>query len=211
MKQLAKLEQKLPAALKKAGVPQIAALVLLAVSVFGIGGAKLAGYYSSTMAGFNSGKYSITADLDQRVSAAANVVTVAKKIAGVDEALLTAAEDAVNALSEPLGPADTCAANETLDAAVEALYDAQIAPLEGGGTREVGTFSLNAEEFSAAFAAQSDQISIKHILSYAVRSNRDTLICDTPSLPKSSWHDKFVLPRLRASADGDMSSARTTP
>ena len=102
MKQLAKLEQKLPAALKKAGVPQIAALVLLAVSVFGIGGAKLAGYYSSTMAGFNSGKYSITADLDQRVSAAANVVTVAKKIAGVDEALLTAAEDAVNALSEPL-------------------------------------------------------------------------------------------------------------
>ena len=60
------------------------------------------------------------------MSAAANVVTVAKKIAGVDEALLTAAEDAVNALSEPLGPADTCAANETLDAAVEALYDAAL-------------------------------------------------------------------------------------
>ena len=126
MKQLAKLEQNLPAVLKKTGVPQAAALVLLAVSVFGVGGAKLAGYYSGTMAGFTTGKYSITADLDQRVSAAANVVTVAKKITGVDQTLLAAAEEAVNALSAPLGPADTYAANETLDAAVEALYDAAL-------------------------------------------------------------------------------------
>ena len=52
-------------------MPQAVALVLLAVSVFGIGGAKLAGYYSGTMAGFTTGNNSITADLDQRVSAAA--------------------------------------------------------------------------------------------------------------------------------------------
>lgn len=136
MKQLAKLEQKLPAALKKAGVPQIAALVLLAVSVFGIGGAKLAGYYNSTMEGFRSGQYSITADLDQRVSAAANVVTVAKKIPGVDAELLRAAENAVDAFSTPMGPADAWAANETLDAAVEALYDAAL-PLAGADQKDL--------------------------------------------------------------------------
>lgn len=136
MKQLAKLEQNLPAVLKKTGVPQAAALLLLAVSVFGIGGAKLAGHYSDTMAGFNSGKYSITADLDQRVSAAANVVTVAKKIAGVDQTLLAAAQNAVDALAEPMGPADTYAANETLDAAVEALYDAAL-PLASADQKDL--------------------------------------------------------------------------
>lgn len=136
MKQLAKLEQNLPAVLKKTGVPQAVALVLLAVSVFGIGGAKLAGYYSSTMAGFTTGQYSITADLDQRVSAAANVVTVAKKIAGVDQTLLAAAEEAVNALSEPMGPADTYAANEALNTAVEALYDAAL-PLASADQKDL--------------------------------------------------------------------------
>lgn len=136
MKQLAKLEQNLPAVLKKTGVPQAVALLLLAVSVFGIGGAKLAGYYSSTMAGFTTGQYSITADLDQRVSAAANVVTVAKKIAGVDQTLLAAAEDAVNALSEPMGPADTYAANEALNTAVEALYDAAL-PLASADQKDL--------------------------------------------------------------------------
>ena len=136
MKQLAKLEQNLPAVLKKTGVPQAVALLLLAVSVFGIGGAKLAGYYSSTMAGFTTGQYSITADLDQRVSAAANVVTVAKKIAGVDQTLLAAAEEAVNALSEPMGPADTYAANEALNTAVEALYDAAL-PLASADQKDL--------------------------------------------------------------------------
>ena len=107
MKKFLQLEQKLPAAFKHAGVPQIIAIVLVLVSVFGIGGAKLAGYYNNTMAGFNSGKYSITADMDQRVSAAANVVTVAKKITGVDAQLVQAAEQAVNALQQPSGPAQT--------------------------------------------------------------------------------------------------------
>ena len=44
---------------------------------------------------------------------------------------------------------------------LEALYDAQIAPLEGGGTREVGTFSLNAEEFSAAFALEASTVPVE--------------------------------------------------
>ena len=136
MKQLAKLEQNLPAVFKKTGVPQAAALLLLAVSVFGIGGAKLAGYYSEPMGGVTSGKYSIPADLDQRVSAAANVVTVAKKIAGVDQTLLAAAQNAVDALAEPMGPADTYAANETLDAAVEALYDAAL-PLASADQKDL--------------------------------------------------------------------------
>lgn len=44
---------------------------------------------------------------------------------------------------------------------LEALYDAQIAPLEGGGTREAGTFSLNAEEFSASFALEASTVPVE--------------------------------------------------
>lgn len=44
---------------------------------------------------------------------------------------------------------------------LEALYDAQIAPLEGGGTREVGTFALNAEEFSASFALEASTVPVE--------------------------------------------------
>ena len=136
MKKFLQLEQKLPAAFKRAGVPQIIAIVLVLVSVFGIGGAKLAGYYNNTMAGFNSGKYSITADMDQRVSAAANVVTVAKKITGVDAQLVQAAEQAVNALQQPSGPAQTYANDQILDTAVEALYDAAL-PLASADQKDL--------------------------------------------------------------------------
>ncbi len=136
MNGLAKLEQKLPAGLKKAGVPQLAAVLLLAVSVFGIGGAKLAGYYSETMAGFSSGQYSITADMDQRVSAAANVVTVAGKIGGVDQQLLADAKQAVDALSTLPGPAETYAADQTLEQAIEALYD-QALPLASADQKDM--------------------------------------------------------------------------
>lgn len=126
MNKFLQLEQKLPAVFKRTGVPQITAVLLMAVGVFGIGGAKLAGYYNNTMAGFNSGKYSITADMDQRVSAAANVVTVAKKITGLDAQLVQAAEQAVDALKQPVGPKQTYANDQVLNTAVEALYDAAL-------------------------------------------------------------------------------------
>ena len=41
--------------------------------VFGIGGAKLAGYAQRTAASFDSGMYSISADLDARLNAAADL------------------------------------------------------------------------------------------------------------------------------------------
>ena len=44
---------------------------------------------------------------------------------------------------------------------LEALYDAQIAPLEGGGTCEAGIFSLNAEEFSASFALEASTVPVE--------------------------------------------------
>ena len=54
----------------------------------------------------------------------------------MDQTLLAAAEEAVNALSESMGPADTYAANETLDAAVEALYDAAL-PLASADQKDL--------------------------------------------------------------------------
>ncbi|HIS92231.1 MAG TPA: hypothetical protein IAA84_04355 [Candidatus Alectryocaccomicrobium excrementavium] len=41
---------------------------------------------------------------------------------------------------------------------LEALYDAQISPLEGGGTHEAGTFSLNAEDFSVSFDLEASTV-----------------------------------------------------
>ena len=138
MKQLAKLERHLPAVLKKTGVPQAAALVLLAVSVLGIGGVKLTGYYNSTMESFSQGKYSVLSDLDQRTSAGANVLTVAKKIDGLDPALLSEAENLVATLSHPgdLTPAEAYSFNVQMEAAVEELYNAAL-PLADANQKDL--------------------------------------------------------------------------
>lgn len=124
MKGPCKLEQLLPAPLKKQAVAVGAALVLAAGSVFGIGGAKLAAYESRTAASFSQGQYSIAADLSARENSAANLVTVAEKTAGLDAALADAVRAAIEAAQAAQGPAEKARADTALADAVNALYDA---------------------------------------------------------------------------------------
>lgn len=126
MNKLAEVEKRLPAVCKKAGVPQIALVAMLVVGLFGIGGAKLSAYSHNTMASFSSGQYSITADMNQRISAAANVVTVAKKIANVDQTLIQAAQQAIDAAEDLSSPAQAYRNNQAMETAVEALYNAAL-------------------------------------------------------------------------------------
>lgn len=127
MKGPCKLEQKLPAALRNKAVAPALAAVLALGSVFGVGGAKLAAYASRTAQSFGTGMYSISADLDARLNAAANLVTVAEKVDGVDAALLDAVDAAVKAVQAAPSPAAKAGADKTLSEAVNALYDAAYA------------------------------------------------------------------------------------
>ena len=132
MKGPCKLEQLLPAPLKKKAVAVSAAVLLAAGSVLGIGGAKLAAYESSTATAFSSGMYSVAADLDARLNAAANLVTVAQKVAGLDAGAVEAVEQAIQAVNEAAGPAAKAAADEALAGAVNELYDQAVALADAG-------------------------------------------------------------------------------
>ena len=123
MNKLAEVERKLPTVWKKTGVPQLALVVMVLVGLFGIGGAKLSAYANSTMAGFATGQYSITADMNQRISAAANVITIAKKIPNLDKTLLEQAQQAVDAAENLSSPAQAYQNNQAMETAIEALYN----------------------------------------------------------------------------------------
>lgn len=118
-----KLEQKLPAALRSRAVAAALAGVMALGGVFGIGGAKLAGYARRTAASFDSGMNSITGDLDARLNAAANLVTVAEKMDGLDAEALAAVNQAIAAVQAAPGPAAKAGADRTLSEAVNQLYD----------------------------------------------------------------------------------------
>ena len=98
MKGPCKLEQLLPAPLKNKAVAVAAACLLAAGSVFGVGGAKLAAYESSTAAAFSDGMYSIAADLDARLNSAANLTTVAGKVSGVSAETIDGVNSAIGAV-----------------------------------------------------------------------------------------------------------------
>ena len=127
MKGPCKLEQLLPGPLKKRGVAAVLALVLALGSVFGIGGAKLSAYRSGKVDGlFATGPYSIATGLDARVNAAANILTVAKRVPGASEERMAALQTAINNMELAKGPAAKAKADSVLATEVELLYDQMV-------------------------------------------------------------------------------------
>lgn len=123
---LSKMEQTLPASWKKNGIPQLVFVLFLALSIFAVGGGKLRAYHNRTANAFTNGQYSITADMQQRISAGANVITVAKKIPGVDEGLIQAAQQAVDAAEDLSSPSQAYRNNQQMETSIEALYDSAL-------------------------------------------------------------------------------------
>ena len=147
---LGEVESKLPAPAKKRSTASVVLVALALVSVFGIGGAKLASYANSTAAAFSDGMYSIAADLDARLNSAANLVTVAEKVSGVSAGAVEAvriAVDAVNALyDEAVALAD---ANQyDLLAGELAEFNAR------GNTIRNNDYNSRAQEFNDTLAGQ---------------------------------------------------------
>ncbi|WP_418667987.1 LemA family protein [Allofournierella sp.] len=166
MKGPCKLEQKLPAALRRKAVAPALAAVMALAGVFGIGGAKLAGYAQRTAASFDSGMYSIAADLDARLNAAANLATVAGKVEGVDGAALAAVDGAIAAVQAAGSPAAKAGADRTLSEAVNALYDA------ANATANENQADLMAGEL-AEFNSRGNTIHNNDYNSNARRFNQD--------------------------------------
>lgn len=125
---LAKAEKALPAALQKQAVATLVLILVMVVSVFGIGGAKLRMRYQKAFGSFTHGvtedvksgsQYTMRAQLEIRASAAKNVLLAASGFDGVEQSVLDAARVAV----------------EGMEAALEAdhgstpdvLYDADVA------------------------------------------------------------------------------------
>ena len=122
MKQLAVLEQKLPAFWKQAAAGPLTLALLVLVGLFGIGGTKLAVYRQQVVSSFSAGEKSMAGDLNERVGAAANVVTVAQQLQNLDGQLLEQARQAVQAFEQAQGPAALYKADQQLEAAIETLY-----------------------------------------------------------------------------------------
>lgn len=123
MKRICKLEQLLPAGLRRRATAASLTAIMALASVFGIGGAKLKGYESSVAKRFSVGEYSIAADLNGRLDAAANLISHAQRVDGVSEQALTQAQNAIRGVQKASGPAATARADKLLAAALNDLYD----------------------------------------------------------------------------------------
>lgn len=179
MKGSCKLEQLLPAPLKKKAVAVAAACLLAVGSVFGIGGAKLASYANSTSAAFSDGMYSIAADLDARLNSAANLVTVAKKVSGVSAESIDRTSGAIEAVKSAGGPAAKAAADAALADAANALYD------EAAALADAAQYDLLAGEL-AEFNARGNTIRNNDYNSRAQAFN-DTLAGQPAKLIGALW------------------------
>lgn len=125
---LAKVEKALPGALQKPAMATVVLVVVMALSVFGIGGAKLRVAYNKAAGSFtqgvaadvkSGGQYTMRAQLEARAAAAKNVLLAASGFDGVDQNVLTAAQVAVDGMEAAL--------QATHGGTPAALYDADVA------------------------------------------------------------------------------------
>lgn len=111
---------------------QAAALIFLACcvlfSLLIVGGAKLSGRRAAVMRAFDGGQESIMADLALHNENAYNILTVARRVLGENDADVMKLDKAYRQMNGAASPAAVCAADKELDAAVITLvgrlYDA---------------------------------------------------------------------------------------
>ena len=142
---LGEVETKLPKPLKKRSGAALVLAALALVSVVGIGGAKLKGRYNAVQAIYtttNAAGQSMANDLSARLDAAANLIRMCGNILGADDAEVTAAQKALDAIGDT-GKSYSPAANNALGAAVDAMY--QTARNKAGS--KAGALSTQYNEF----------------------------------------------------------------
>ncbi len=148
---LAALEGKLPAVLQKRSVACALLAVMVLTGVFGIGGAKLRAYRSSTemlyvMAADRYG-VSIVDELDAALSAAQSITDLCAAQLGEEDAGVAAAREAIALRRDGLdgaGPAAAYRANLALQSAIGYLYNAvrhEIDPSDTAGQALQGQWS----------------------------------------------------------------------
>lgn len=166
------VETKLPAPAKKRPVAAAVLAAAILVSVFGIGGAKLAARHERVAAIFHQTDYTteaaaygvgIQTDFDAQVDAAANLARLCAGFMGEDDPAVAAVSDAValwNAGFEAYG----CDAgvqyelNSRLRAAVEGLYPAALAA--------AGEKASQVEMLYAEFTSRQDLINREAATNY---------------------------------------------
>ena len=132
---LRKLESALPGALRTQAAAAAVLVVVMLVSVLGIGGAKLHSSYKKAADSFaagvaedvkSGGQYTMLAQLGKRVSTAQNEIQASFGFDGVSESIRTQAQEALlameQALDEDAGPAELYAADVALEAAINLLH-----------------------------------------------------------------------------------------
>jgi hypothetical protein len=134
---LAALEQKLPAALKNSAAALAVLILVAAVGIFGIGGAKLHSRYAAVQSAITTGAaddtsyggdYTVAAQLSARAAAAQSVVSAGSEQLGADDSYVTAAQQALDAATAAYAGADASSladvydADAALEAALDALY-----------------------------------------------------------------------------------------
>ncbi len=136
-KRLAGLEQALPAALRQQGTALVLAVVIMVVSVFGFGGAKLRAKYNEAKSWYSVGVeadngYTLSDQLNERAYTAANVITTAintdglgaqsSEVIAAQQALDTFEDCRARADEGDCGMSEMYAANAALDSAIDLLY-----------------------------------------------------------------------------------------
>ena len=134
---LAGLEKALPAPLKQQAAAALLALVIVAGSVVGIGGAKLRGRYNEAKSWYSVGVaadngYTLSEELTERAFTAANVITSALNTQGLgsDSPEVTQAQQALEQFEDCQAQLDEgegsmhamYEANAALDSAIDQLY-----------------------------------------------------------------------------------------
>ena len=137
-KKLSRLENALPGGLKNQAVAAVILVLVMAISVLGVGGAKLHSTYRHTADGFVSGFASdktganskkvmtMQGQLEDRAAAASSVILAAGGFPGVSKDTLLQAQTALDAmqaaLAEDAGPAALYDADVALEAAIKLLH-----------------------------------------------------------------------------------------
>lgn len=159
---LGEVETKLPPPLKKRSTAGIFLAVMVALSVFGIGGAKLRGQYNKASAAYTAAdahNNSIPSDLGMGADAAANVITMSGNVLGTDAPDVQAAQAALDAWNATTTdhPADQYGAYTALVSKVDALY--QVVSGEGSSKADAITTQydevLSRQDIVARAAAES--------------------------------------------------------
>ncbi|MCI2047798.1 MAG: LemA [Faecalibacterium sp.] len=157
---LAAAEKKLPAALQSKAAATAIAVVMIVLSVFGFGGAKLRGRYTEVENAVTIGvaadtryssEYTVAAQLSARASNAQSLITAAGDLLGTDNSYVAAAQAALSALNEARDGTSVKAMHDT-DAALEAAADALYAEAQSvsGNATKMGTLQTSYTNYNSA-------------------------------------------------------------